>query len=153
MVISWLIISLTLDIGENFLLYPTTKVIWEAARDTYSSKDCTAELFEIKSLHEFKQGDALVTQYLTMLIRYWQQLDLFQVYKFKCSADDDRYRGILETKRIFKFLMGLNSQLDDVHSLILATKPLANLCAAFTAVRHEKSMRIDAGTFTYCPNC
>lgn len=94
---------MTPDNGENLFLYPTAKVIWEAARDTCSSKDSTAELFEIESiLHEFKQGDALVTQYFTMLTRYWQQLDLFEVYKWKCPADD-RHRVILETKRYLNF--------------------------------------------------
>ncbi|KAM7461081.1 hypothetical protein LguiA_029202 [Lonicera macranthoides] len=32
MVMSWLINSMNNDIGENFLLYETTKEIWDAAR-------------------------------------------------------------------------------------------------------------------------
>ena len=35
MVMSWLINSMTNEIGENFLLYGTVKEIWDAARETY----------------------------------------------------------------------------------------------------------------------
>lgn len=76
-----------------------------------------------------------------MLTRYWQQLDLFEVYEWKCSKDDACYRAIVEKKRVFKFFMGLNSQLDDVRDRILSTKPLPNLRAAFSEVRHEENMR------------
>lgn len=38
MVMSWLINSMTTEIGENFLLYTTAKDIWEAARDAYTSR-------------------------------------------------------------------------------------------------------------------
>lgn len=78
---SRLIHSITPDIGEKFLLCSTAKDIWEAAKDTYSGKDNTAELFEIESLlHYLKQGDSPVTQYFTTLTRYWQQQDLIEIY-------------------------------------------------------------------------
>lgn len=39
MVMSWLINSMTNDIGENFLLYNTAKEIWEAVKETYSTNE------------------------------------------------------------------------------------------------------------------
>ena len=38
MVMSWLINSMTNDIGENFLLYATAKEIWDAAKVAYSTQ-------------------------------------------------------------------------------------------------------------------
>lgn len=65
MVMSWLITSMNIDIGENFFLYPMAKEIWDAAMDTYSCKEVLLN-FEIEStLQELKQGDASVTQYST----------------------------------------------------------------------------------------
>lgn len=53
MVQSWLINSMTPEIGENFLLFATAAEIWEAAKLTYSIVDNTSELFETESvLHE-----------------------------------------------------------------------------------------------------
>lgn len=55
---SWLINSMTPEIGENFLLYLLAKEIWETA----------AELFATESLlHDLRQGDSTVTAYFTAL--------------------------------------------------------------------------------------
>ncbi|KAG6635842.1 hypothetical protein CIPAW_11G071100 [Carya illinoinensis] len=59
MVMSWLINSMTNDIGENFLLYGTTKEIWDATKQTYSNNENMSELFEVESvLHDFRQGES-----------------------------------------------------------------------------------------------
>ena len=64
MVMSWLINSMNNEIGENFLLYGTTKEVWDAARVTYLSSENTSELFQIEAiLHDLRQGDLTVTQY------------------------------------------------------------------------------------------
>lgn len=72
MVMSWLINSMTNEIGENFLLYGIAREIWEAVRETYSNKENTSELFEIESiLHDLWQSEMTVTQYFNTLTRYW----------------------------------------------------------------------------------
>lgn len=107
MIMAWLINSMINEIGENFLLYSTAKEIWDAARDTYSSSDNTAELFAVGSiLHDLRQGESSVTVYYNALTRYWQQIDLFEIHDWHCSEDKSRYQKIVETKRVFKFLMG-----------------------------------------------
>ncbi|KAL3512092.1 hypothetical protein ACH5RR_024809 [Cinchona calisaya] len=76
-----LVNSMTNDIGENFLLYDTTQEIWEAAKELYSNKENTSEIFEIESvLHDLWQGELNVTQYYGILTRYWQRLDVFEEY-------------------------------------------------------------------------
>lgn len=142
LVMSWLINSMTTNIGENFLLYHTAKEIWDAARDTFSSNENTIELFHIEStLQDLRQGEQSVTVYYTNLTRYWQQLDLFQSYQWKCPDDSVTFQKITETKRIFKFLMGLNKTLDDVRGRILGIKPLPTLREVFSEVRREESRK------------
>ena len=100
MVMSWLINSMTNDIGENFLLYGTAKEIWDAARETYSSSENTSELFAIEAaLHDLRQEDLTVTQYFNTLTRHWQHLDMFEIYSWKCPDDAALYKKILEQKR------------------------------------------------------
>ncbi|RVW69709.1 hypothetical protein CK203_060610 [Vitis vinifera] len=118
MIMSWLINSMNNDIGENFLLFGTAKDIWDAAKETYSSSENTSELF-----------------------RYWQQLDLFETHSWKCSDDAATYRQIVEQKRLFKFFLGLNRELDDVRGRIMGIKPLPSLREAFSEVRREESRK------------
>ncbi|RVW64351.1 Retrovirus-related Pol polyprotein from transposon TNT 1-94 [Vitis vinifera] len=93
MVMSWLINSMTNDIGENFMYYGTAKEIWDAARETYSNIDNTSAIFEIKSiLQDLRQGDSTVTEYFNILKRYWQQLDIYEELVWKCPKMDSYTR-------------------------------------------------------------
>ena len=142
MIMSWLINSMNNDIGENFLLFGTAKDIWDAAKETYSSSENTLELFQVESaLHDFRQGEQSVTQYYNTLTRYWQQLDLFETHSWKCSDDAATYKKIVEQKRLFKFFLGLNRELDDVRGRIMGIKPLPSLREAFSEVRREESRK------------
>lgn len=49
LVVSLLINSMTTKVGEIFLLHRTTKEIWKASREMYSSIERTYELFEIET--------------------------------------------------------------------------------------------------------
>lgn len=84
-VMSWLINSMSNDIGENFLLYGTAKEISEGFKETYSNKEKTLALFEIESLlRDLCQGDLTVTQYYIVLTKNWQQLDMFERHDWGC---------------------------------------------------------------------
>ncbi|KZV41946.1 hypothetical protein F511_32079 [Dorcoceras hygrometricum] len=128
MVMLCLINSMTPEIDENFLLYPTAKDIWDATREAYSCKDNSAELFAIETtLQILCQGENTVTAYFTKLTRLWQQLDMFELFDWKYPQDKQRYKSIIEQRRLFKFLLGINNDLDDVRGRILGINPLPSL--------------------------
>lgn len=90
---SWLINSMTTKVGENFLLHRTTKEIWEATSETYSSTKNTSELLEVETwLYNLKQGDISVTQYFNTLTRCRLQLDLYETHPWKGADDSFIYR-------------------------------------------------------------
>ena len=47
---------------------------------------------------------------------------------------------VIEKKRLYKFLIGLNKNLDEVRGKILGTKPLPTIREAFSKVRREENM-------------
>ncbi|KAL6326273.1 hypothetical protein AAG906_004770 [Vitis piasezkii] len=106
MVMSWLINSMTNDIGENFMYYGIAKEIWDA---------------------DLRQGDSTHIEYFNILTRYWQQLDIYEELK------------VIEKERIYKFLLGLNKNLDEVHGRVLSIKPLPNVREVFSEIRREES--------------
>ncbi|KAA8535471.1 hypothetical protein F0562_030474 [Nyssa sinensis] len=58
MVMSWLVNSMTTDIGENFLSFDTVKEIWDMAKETFSDKENTSEIIQIEGiLHDLRQGN------------------------------------------------------------------------------------------------
>lgn len=50
LVMSWLLNTMTNEIGENFMYYDTAKEMWDAVKETYSNVDNTSAIFEIKSI-------------------------------------------------------------------------------------------------------
>ncbi|KAF7835228.1 Retrovirus-related Pol polyprotein from transposon TNT 1-94 [Senna tora] len=142
MVMSWLINSMDLEIGQDFMFFATAAEIWKAAKESYSDVENTAELFEIKgALHDLKQGELSVPQYFNTLNRYWLQLDMFECPEWKCSEDAATYQKLVEKERIYKFLLGLNKSLDNIRGRILSVKPLPSLREVLSTVRHEESRR------------
>ena len=142
MVMSWLINSMTNEIGLDFLYYATAKEIWDAVKETYSDNENTSQLIEIKGLiHDLRQGDLTVTQYFNTLNRYWQQLDIFEDANIGCSACNLKYKQNCDKERSFKFLLGLHKNLDEIRGRLLAVKPLPSIREAFSEVRSEASRR------------
>ena len=132
---------MTTEVGENFLIHKTAKEIWDA-REMYSSSENTSELFKVETrLHDLRQEDLNVTQYFNILTGYWQHLDMFEIYSWKCLDDSALYKKIVEQKRTFKFLVGLNKDLDEVRGRIPAIKPLPTIWEAFSEDRREESQR------------
>lgn len=141
-VMSWLINSMTTEVGENFLLYDTAIEMWEAAKETYSNNDNVSELFGVEGvLHDLRQGDSSVTEYFNRLYRHWQQLDVFDKPGWKCLEDEVIFKNFIEQRRIFKFLLGLNDNLDKVRGRILGTKPLPKIREVVSEVRREESRK------------
>ncbi|KAJ1404398.1 gag-polypeptide of LTR copia-type [Sesbania bispinosa] len=142
LVMSWLLNTMTNEIGENFMYYDTAKEMWDAVKETYSNVDNTSAVFEIKSiLHDLRQGDFSVTEYFNTLSRHWQQLDIYEDVQWSCTEDKKKYKELVEKDRIYKFLLGLNTELDEVRGRILGTKPLKTIREVFSEVRREESRR------------
>ena len=76
--------------------------------------------------------------YFKALNRYWHQLDILDAMSWSCLTDGKQYNRLVETKRIYKFLLGLNQELDEVRGRILGTKPMPNNIEVFSEVRRKK---------------
>lgn len=114
MIMSWLISSMTLEIGTNFIVYATAADIWKATKKMYSQTDNIAEIYELKTqIIEIKQGDQPVSAYYSQLTLLWQQIDTYETYNWELPADSSAFKKFIETKRVFRFLQGL---LDSVGS-------------------------------------
>ena len=60
-------------------------------------KDNNSALFEIESnLRDLCQGEFLVTYYYNTLTMYWQQLDMFEEYKWEYLEDGMLFKKIIE---------------------------------------------------------
>ncbi|KAF7822121.1 Retrovirus-related Pol polyprotein from transposon TNT 1-94 [Senna tora] len=75
MVMSWLVNSMTTEVGDNFLLYPTSHEIWEAAKEAYSTQEKSAEIYEVECvLHDLKQEQKRLYKFLMGLTNSFEEV-------------------------------------------------------------------------------
>ncbi|KAJ9541315.1 hypothetical protein OSB04_027821 [Centaurea solstitialis] len=142
MVMTWLINSMDLHIGKTYMFLPTAADLWKAIHETYSDLENSSQVFEIKTkLRDQRQGSLSVTEYYSVLCTLWQELDLFYPNEWKCTSDVKLYAQRVEKERVFDFLYGLSSQLDDARGRVLSRDPFPTLREAFAEVRREETRR------------
>ena len=66
---------------------------------------------------------------------------MFEEYDWNCPEDGTKYQKIIEKKRLYKFLLGLNKDLDEVRGRIMGLKLLPSIREAFSEVRMEESRK------------
>ncbi|PON47077.1 hypothetical protein PanWU01x14_246940, partial [Parasponia andersonii] len=112
------------------------------AQEIYSDLGNTVQVFELKStLKERKQGNLYVTQYFNDLTNLLQELNLFQEVKWNYAKDGQKYKQMMEKKRVFDFLHGLNKELDEVRGRVLGFKPFPGIREAFVKIRREEARK------------
>ena len=68
-------------------------------------------------------------------------MDVYEEYDWNCPEDAAKNQKIVEKRRLLKFLLGHNKDLDEVHGSILGTKPLPTIREAFAEVKREESRK------------
>ncbi|XP_034706095.1 uncharacterized protein LOC117929791 [Vitis riparia] len=126
MVMSWLVNSMTPDIGENFLSFDTAKEIWDIAKETFSNKENTSEIIQIEGiLHDLRQGNLTVTEYFNTLTRLWRQLDTFERKNHGVKPLPSLREAFSEVRREESrknLMMGSHQQLNMAESSALKTQ-------------------------------
>lgn len=97
MIMSWLISSMTPEIGDNFMLYTTATEIWKATKELYTKKkDNVAEIYELEAkLQDIRQGDNTVSTNYSQLTKVWQQIDTFDTIAWTSPADDILFKQFI----------------------------------------------------------
>ena len=143
MVMTWLVNSMEEDISSNYMCYHTAKELWDNINQMYSDLGNQSQAYELTlKLGEIRQGENTVTKYFNSLKRLWQDLDLFNDYEWKSSEDCKHFKKTVEDNRIFKFLIGLNVEFDEVRGRIIGRQPLPSIGEVFSEVRREESRRL-----------
>ncbi|CAN1158448.1 hypothetical protein LINPERPRIM_LOCUS11859 [Linum perenne] len=138
----WLISTMDSKIGNNYLLHPTAKSIWDHAKKTYSTTDNSSALLELETeIFNLKQGEMNTNEYYNALSHAWLQLDHYETYDWDTTKDAETYKKAVEKKRTLHFLLGLNQELDDAKGRVMATKPFPALEEAVAEIRREEYRR------------
>ena len=109
----------------------------------YSDLGNQSQVYELTlKLKEIHQGEDTITKCFNSLKRLWQDLDLYNDYEWKSLDDCNHYKKKVEHNHIFKFLIGLNVEFDEVRGRIIGRQPLPSVGEVFSEESREESRRL-----------
>ena len=122
--------------------YSTAKELWDSINEMYSDVSNKSQVYELTlRIGEIKQGGESITKYFNNLKRIWQDLDVYNTYEWKSTEDAKYHCQVVEEGRIFKFLVGLDDELDEVQARIIGRGDLPSIGEVFFEVRREETRR------------
>ncbi|XP_073226363.1 uncharacterized protein [Cicer arietinum] len=123
---AWLWDAMTTEISDTCMFLSTAKKIWKALEETYSKAKDVAQIYDVKvKTVAAKQGNKTVTE----------------VIKAKSSANAALLKEYIEQDRVYDFLVGLNSDFDQVRAQILGKEKIPGISEVVAIVRNEESRR------------
>lgn len=103
MVMPWIINSITLDTGENFMFYETLEKFEKQSRKLSTRKHFKFVCNRKKSSW-YTSEDLSITWYFNLLTQQYQKVDLFKVCDWKDPGDGLKYKNTIEKKCFLNFL-------------------------------------------------
>ncbi|XP_022017416.1 uncharacterized protein LOC110917105 [Helianthus annuus] len=141
MVISWILNSLSREIGASVLYVESAHQLWMELNDRYGQVN-GAKFYQLqKNLCEIVQGNCDVATYFTKLKTNWDELNAINVIPPCTCATAHLIAKRDEDQRLMQFLMGLNSCYDTVRGNILMMQPLPSLNQAYSLVIQDEKQR------------
>lgn len=110
----WLINSMNPTLIGNFILFPTTKSIWDAIAMTYFDGSDTSQVYELRRrVARLQQVGGSLEKFYTKLQGLWWEIDFHHLNPMECTTDIHHHNNLLQEDRVYTFLDNLDDRLDD----------------------------------------
>ncbi|XP_075101888.1 uncharacterized protein LOC142177312 [Nicotiana tabacum] len=145
MVTSWLLNSLSKDIGDSVIYSKMVRNLWNSLEYMFVQSNGT-KLYQLqKKISASVQGNSSVSSYFTILKKLWDEMDSLSSH-LNCSCDcvcggKAKVAKILEDQRILQFLMGLNDVYARARGNILMMSPLPSMDFAYSLLLQDENQR------------
>ncbi|KAJ1421344.1 hypothetical protein SESBI_13778 [Sesbania bispinosa] len=117
---AWLWNSMIPEISYTCMFLNLEKEIWDSVEQTYAKAKDTAQVYEVKVKNLVaKLGNKTIIEYANQLKSLWMELDHYRAIKTTCSKDSIILKDHIEKDRVHDFLVGLNSEFDQIRIQIM----------------------------------
>ncbi|XP_024178440.1 actin cytoskeleton-regulatory complex protein PAN1-like [Rosa chinensis] len=135
MVHSWIVNTVSSEIADSIIYYPTAHKVWEDLSERFSQGNAP-RIFEIqRDITSLRQEQQSVSAYYMKLRSLWDELASYSEASQGAQADQ---------QKLMKFLMGLNETYSATRGQILLMNPLPSVRQAYVVVAQEEKQRFIA---------
>ncbi|KAH9672059.1 retrotran gag 3 domain-containing protein [Citrus sinensis] len=142
MVLSWMLNGIEKNLANSLIYCDTPRSLWLGLEERFSQSN-NPRIYELKrAICNHQQEQKSLVIYFNTLKFYWDELSTLTIISScKCETSNE-LQGLLETEKVFQFLMGLNDSYSSVRSQILAMEPLPNVGKAYSIIHQEERQRL-----------
>ena len=92
----WLINSMNPTLINNFIHFPTAKMVWDSVATTYFDGTNTSQVYDLKRrVTKMRQAGGSIEKYYNDLQGLWREIDFRRLNPMNCSIDIQKYNTIL----------------------------------------------------------
>ncbi|XP_071729287.1 uncharacterized protein [Rutidosis leptorrhynchoides] len=145
MIISWILNTMTDQIGNSLNFVNTAKDLWDELHEHYAQSDGHRIYQLTHDIAQLKQMNCTIETYYHKLKGYWDEIDALEapyVCTCLCNCENGKLNGESDQrKRLMQFLMGLDKCYSNVRGQILLMQPLPTVAKAYGMIRQEEKQR------------
>ncbi|XP_050217232.1 uncharacterized protein LOC126668060 [Mercurialis annua] len=140
---TWLLGSMSKEISKSVIHFKDARGIWIELIERFSQSNIVS-LFNVeKAIHDCTQGSDSVSTYFTKLKSLWDEKDALTGFLPCPCTTTDKIKVYFENQKTMQFLMGLNSDFEQVRSSIIGLDPFPAPNKAYSMVlRQEQQAKI-----------
>lgn len=142
-IFSWINDNVETKIVVDFAHHQTAQALWQSLQTTFESTIDPYLLYDLEEkAGNVLQGEQGLETYWRQLHGVWIEIDRCQYQPVDCCDKDiSQLRTYVGTRRLFKFLTGLNPVYDGIRRDILKEVPLPSTETAYGMVKREAAQR------------
>jgi len=139
LVVAWMLSSMSSAIASTVDTIPSAAKIWQTLEKMYSGAGNVMLMAEIEDrLHDLKQGERSVMDYVAELKRLWTDLDHYDPIDIPDPQYVPKIKKWIERRRVFQFLRGLNPEFEGRRATMFHQDTLPTLEEAIAAITREE---------------
>jgi hypothetical protein len=128
LVVAWMLSSMSTAIASTVDTIPTAAEIWKALANMYSGAGNVMLMVETEDrLHDLKQGERSVMDYVAELKRLWTDLDHYDPIDIPNPEYVLKIKKWIERRRVLQFLRGLNPEFEGRRDIMFHQDTLPTL--------------------------
>jgi hypothetical protein len=141
MVLSWIINSVSKEIGVSIICVDTAEAMWNDLKDRFSQQN-GPRIFQIqKSISDLRQENLSVSNYFTILKGLWDELLNYRPLPPCTCGTMKVHNEYQQQEYVMQFLMGLNESYAHAKGQILMLNPFPPINKVFSLVIQEERQK------------
>ncbi|KAH6756426.1 Calcium-dependent lipid-binding family protein [Perilla frutescens var. hirtella] len=137
-VFTWIVQNIEPNLVNLVSKHSTSKAVWESLALTYGSGADSLQVFDLhRRANSMKQNGKTLEEIWSKLQEVWMSIDRKEPNPMECPKDIDTYNRIIQTQRVYQFLMALEERYEPIKKEILKKEPLPSVEVAYAMNRGQ----------------